>query len=205
MAYIAGFLDADGTIVGYFQKQARPEWLPAFGVNVMFFNQDLEVLEDIRSTLKMGVIRVTRSGYSGVYRLHFTRPETKKVLQRLLPYLRSKRQQAVLALAGMETTGYARNGVPPEVAAYRRDLVAEIQRLNRRHGKAFRTKWVNSGDPSSVGHVADETIPSQAVGGPAYRSVPTEGVTTRRVSPNNTPAHEDPPRKGRDSLASTVM
>ena len=61
--------------------------------------------------------------------------------------------------------------------------------------RAFRTNWVNSGNPSM-----SEAILSQA----AADIGTAEGATASLVSSNNNPDQERPARKGRDSLSSAV-
>lgn len=167
LAYIAGFLDADGTILVRLQKQALTRWSPSLHVQLGIYNQDQAVLLDIVETLGCGRIRAVRSGCSGVYRIEFTRRDTKQVLELLLPYLRIKREQAQLGLLALSAPRYSGRGkiVPTEMIEYRQSLVARSKELNARNGKAFRTKWVNSVDPSETPHVVAETIPSQAAAG----------------------------------------
>lgn len=85
------------------------------------------------------------------------------------------------------------------IAGFLKNFVKQISDLNKSNGKAYRSKWVNSVDTSSV-VIAEETIPSQASVGKDAE----EGVTTSSVSPNNNQSHEDPPRKGLYSLTSVV-
>lgn len=205
VAYIAGFLDADGSITAYCQPQTygRIGW--AIGIDVTFFNQDYEVLADIRETLDCGIIRAVRCGHSGVYRLEFSRRQTKSILELLLPHLRVKRRQAELSLKVIATQGKGgRRRITDTVLAYRKDLIAQISELNQRNGKALRKNWVNSVKPSAVPDVAAETIPSQAPAGSTHVEGTGEGVTTRAASPNSNQPHESPARKGRDSLRSVA-
>jgi LAGLIDADG endonuclease len=169
IAYIAGFLDADGCINAHLQLQAVRHRCPAFGIDVTFANQDLGVLEAIQETLSAGKIRAVRNNNrSGSYRLDFSRPETKRVLETLLPYLVIKREQAELALLAIATINPRRGGklfVTPEERAYRMTVIQRMQELNQRNGKAFRTKWVNSVEPSTFAVTGVETMPSQAATG----------------------------------------
>jgi hypothetical protein len=169
--YIAGFLDADGTIYGYFHRQyAFPACCPSVGVEVQFTGQNLAVLEEIRDTFGFGKIQPCRNNHaSGAYRLYFSRRHTTVVLQTLLPFLRVKREQALVALAILQTINPRRGGrnrVTPEERLFRETQVQRLCELNAADSQAFRTKWVNSVKLSPVPDVARETIPSQTDDGP---------------------------------------
>lgn len=203
VAYIAGFLDGDGSIsVRLMPQHAGNHFAPAFMPSVGFYNQDYDVLAEIQETIGCGKIVAHNTGFnnSGCYRLMVPLSETKRVLEMLLPYLRVKRQQARLVITGLETKSSGSFKITPEVQALRQAIVQQVSALNKANGKAYRTKWVNSVNTSSSVTV-EETIPSQASEGLDSE----EGVTTRDLSPNNNDLHEDPPRKGKDSLTTTVM
>lgn len=167
LAYLAGFFDADGSIVVSLQKQALARWTPALHVTLSFYNQDYGVLENIKATLGFGRLRAMRCGFSGVYRIEFTRRETLIVLEHLLPYLQVKREQAQLGILALTAPKYYGRGhqVPVDQQEYRQSLVARSKELNQRNGKAFRSKWVNSVDPSGLPSQGTETMPSQAAAG----------------------------------------
>ena len=167
-AYIAGYFDADGCVTAHFGQQANRAWRPWVGIDLTFAGQNFDMLDEIRQSLGCGRIRAVRNALnSGCYRLEFTRPETRRILAQLQPYVRLKREQVALALELATTIGPRRGGkgrakVTDEEHALRQQIVARISELNRRDGKAFRSKWVNSVKLSAVPNVAIETIPSQA-------------------------------------------
>jgi hypothetical protein len=171
IAYIAGYFDADGTIYAYFGQQANKAWRPWVGIDLCFFGQNFEMLTKIQATLQCGAIRpVLNNIGSGCYRLEFSRPDTRKVLALLQPYVQLKREQVELALQVANTINAKRGGrgrgkLTDEEQQFREFAVARISELNRHDGKAFRTKWVNSVKLSVVPDVATETIPSQAATG----------------------------------------
>lgn len=201
IAYIAGFLDADGTITGSMVITNKRSLNRSFLSNVQFSNQNLLVLRDIQETLECGTIRAYTSGYSGAFRFEVPRKHQPRVLALLIPYLRIKKEQAELVLQALQLKGKSHHYiVPKDVSALRVEIIERVHFLNKRDGKAYRKNWVNSVNRSSL-VTRDEQIPSQAAA--AKDSV--EGVTTSRVSANNNPDHECPARKGRDSLTSTVM
>lgn len=210
IAYIAGYMDADGSISASLtlnKRSLKNRSCLQFSIN--FASQNLAVLSDIMDTLECGEIRAyVTAGYksSGAYRLDIPTTDVARVLNLLIPFLQHKRTQAEVILAMLQTRSRGSHRVSDEVMELRQQLTATLQRLNRQDSEAYRKKWVNSVEPSSTLVRKWEAIPSQAEVG-VGNVVPfssSEGVTTSRVSPNNNPDHECPPRKGRDSLASSA-
>jgi hypothetical protein len=200
--YIASAIDFDGTITASLVVEPNHK-SPTLLTNVQITCQSLSVLVKIMNTLECGDIRAYRGGYkrtSGAYRYSVPRTHQVRVLNLLLPYFEVKQEQAELVLQLHAYKGRGSRRLPESIQELRRLLVEKIQELNQSVGKVYRSKWVNSVNTSSL--VAKyEAIPSQAVEGEGS----TEGVTTSPVSPNNNLDHERPPRKGRDSLSTTVM
>jgi hypothetical protein len=174
LAYIAGLFDGEGSLVVHLQKQSVATRASSLHVQFSIYNQDLSIMQEILETLGCGKIRAVKCGFSGVYRLEFSRQETQKVLELLAPYIRVKREQVQLGLLALSAPLYKGRykSVPPEEIEHRLSLVARSKELNARNGKAFRSKWLNSVDPLDSGYVDTKTIPSQAATGtgPAFRS-----------------------------------
>jgi hypothetical protein len=170
--YIAGYFDADGSVFAYFGQQANRTWRPWVKVEAQFAGQNFEMLELIRTSLDCGgTIGAWRNNTgSGAYRLGFTRPETLAVLTKLEPHVRLKHEQVLLGLALAKTINPRRGGkgvakITDAEQAFREQTVARISALNKNDGQVFRTKWVNSVEPSMAPDVAVETMPSQAATG----------------------------------------
>jgi hypothetical protein len=202
IAYIAGFLDGDGSISARLVKQhSGDHFAPAFVPIVGFFNQNYGVLADIQETIACGQIVAynTSSMGSGCYRLMVPLSQIRRVLEMILPYLRVKQTQAQLVLAGLDTRQRGSSRITGEVQLLRETICQQVSALNKADGKAYRTKWVNSVDHSPA-VMSVESIPSQSSVGEDSEA----GVTTSSVSPNNNRSHEDPPRKGLYSLTSVA-
>jgi hypothetical protein len=109
LAYMAGFLDGDGTI----QVSTTPtnpnlgyRFPFKFQLTVTFIQKSSRVsyLEDIKD--KLGGVGNIRYKSDGVCEYNITNNETiKDLLTLLLPYLRLKKRQGALALLFIETTG----------------------------------------------------------------------------------------------------
>lgn len=209
LAYVASFLDCDGTVVIVASNRKRKktgEGYVEYYAKAVFYNQNLGVICDLQETIG-GAISPPNPSLDN-FCLQLAPKATVLCLKRILPYLRIKREQALLALqlhkqissskrvsAHRLGTGgghHLRDGVKEE----RRMLCERMRALNAKDAaefRAFRTNWVNSGKPSM-----SEAILSQAAKDNGF----AEGATASLVSSNNNLDQERPARKGRDSLSS---
>jgi hypothetical protein len=200
LAYIAAFLDCDGSLCIYRAKRDVGGF--NYRPKINFYSQNLSVLHDIRDTIGGEIAPPNMS--LDVHVLQLSIQEAVAAANLLLPYLRIKREQALLmieyhkAVLATPRTG-RRSGkggsvrLSDEVLAQRHEFYLRMQELNANDPQAFRTNRVNSVEARS------RVTPSQAAVGEVDTA---EGVTTREVSPNNNPLHEPPARKGRHSLDS---
>lgn len=200
--YIAAFIDCDGT-VGITKAKPKKGTAPQYYARVAFYSQNLAVLQDIQETVG-GQICSPKS--HGTYNLQLAPKDSLACLEATGPYLRIKSKQAELALRlheriaatsvrGKRTASGARVYTPAEVLAEREAMYLEMKRLNKLDSKTFKENRMNSAK------ALKRVTPSQAAKGEGF----AEGVTTRRVSPNNNPAHESPTGNddaGRHSLDS---
>ena len=93
LAYIAGFIDGEGTISVFFHKKKKL-WRPIFEI----CNTDLTTLEWIRDTLGCGSIysckKEHKENWKKRYTLQFFKADTLRVLPILIPFLKLKVRQA---------------------------------------------------------------------------------------------------------------
>jgi hypothetical protein len=200
LEYIAGYIDADGTIVVVKNQQRR------YYGKVCVYSQNLTVLENIKA-----VIAGKISMNSGVYHLQLSPNAAVKALKQLIPFLQVKREQALLVLELHRHIDQHRRRphagkvggsfLSAEVVEFREMLYLRNKDLNKFDSLAFRTNRVNSVKTQ------EWAIPSQAEGGEVDSS---EGVTTSHLTPKNNGDQECPGRatkvaKVRDSLANTIL
>jgi hypothetical protein len=200
IAYIAAFLDCDGTVCVVRAARGGNEGYRYYG-KACFYSQCLSVLKDIQGEVGGTIPPLC----SDVYQLQLSPRDTVAMLKLVTPYLRIKREQALAVLQLHEMiagTHHARNRsgkggmakLPQSVYDARHAIYSRVCELNHEDSRVLRTNRVNS--VKAPGGVT----PSQA----AAANDSAEGVTTREMSANNNSLHEDPARKGRHSLDSTV-
>lgn len=195
--YIAGYIDADGTIVVV--KNAKQH---RYYGKVCIYSQNIAVLESMKPVVGGEICRT-----GGVFNLQLSPRDTVEALEQIAPLLHVKQEQAYLVLElhrhiaenqkNRKSTGKPGGRVHDEsVWEYRENLAQRVSDLNWRDSEAFRTNRVNSVKTQ------EWATPSQAAEGEVGSA---EGVTTRGPSPNGNDPQECPARKGRDSLAHTIL
>src|SRR3989338_3054453 len=98
--YIAGFLDGDGSVVALKvkTKQRRFDYRLKLRINFTQKKKDKFILEEIRNYFgKVGRVSDSKKYYISEYVIA-NKPDVKKVLIRLRPYVVIKRRQIELAL-----------------------------------------------------------------------------------------------------------
>jgi hypothetical protein len=102
IAYIAGFLDGDGSI--FFQIIPRPDYKQRFQIrtSIAFYQKSeyLNILEWLKEKFGAGYIRLRKTGVSD-YTIVESK-EVKKILLLLQPYVKLKKPQVDLGLQILE-------------------------------------------------------------------------------------------------------
>lgn len=100
LAYIAGFLDADGAIMATIEKHSGKRFGFRVRLEVKVTQHSREILDWMHEILGIGIVRANRlASDRQTFDLHIRdRVQVRYVLLLLLPYIRVKRKQADIAL-----------------------------------------------------------------------------------------------------------
>ncbi len=139
LAYIAGFFDGEGSVsISNYLRRDRPG-RPQYSLRIGISNTDREVLLQIKEVLGCGCIvtsapRHDGRGHKAVHRWVAAARAAWGVLVALLPYLRVKKDQAVLAIAFHQGVGLNRGsgGLPDMEVARREELRLKMLTRNGR-------------------------------------------------------------------------
>jgi hypothetical protein len=99
-AYIAGFLDADGAIMAIIEPHSGKQYGFRVRVSLKVTQHDRKILDWIRHTIGVGIVRANRLGtHRQTFDLHIRdQTHVAETLELLMPYMRTKGKQAHLAL-----------------------------------------------------------------------------------------------------------
>jgi len=109
MAYIAGFFDGEGSI---FVSKSKKQYF----LTVSISNTNLLVLESIQRIIGGGISKSpdNRENSSQLFRLRLYCNEAKKFLERILSYLKIKKEQAKLAIEFQSKMEMGKLTIPKE-------------------------------------------------------------------------------------------
>lgn len=137
-AYVAGFLDADGSIsiTGNTTRRGHQHW----SLQLIFYNCNLEVLKKIQFWMGIGSIhsRKRTSKWRISYRLKFQGAAAARLLKAIHRYLIVKKKQAEIGLEFAKTIGpFALKGsswqggrkLKPAIIEKRKQLKINLQSL----------------------------------------------------------------------------
>jgi|GEM_PF-1125975 len=139
-AYVAGLMDTDGSFSVKRQMQNKgtdvknPRYLPVISLGMV----DARGINYIRENCNIGKFYVPthRDTKKGIFYLFgiYTKKECIAFLQRIIPYLRSKKLNAQVLLnfcVNAKNTGYCRAGIPKEELAFRDKCYQILCELNK--------------------------------------------------------------------------
>ena len=111
-AYIAGFLDGDGCIMLQLIERKGYKLGYQIRASIVFYQKQCnrQFLEELKKNIQLGYIRNRNDGMSEYTIVGYS--AVKNILEKLLPYLKLKHEQAKLALdviAKMPTSGRRMN------------------------------------------------------------------------------------------------
>lgn len=102
LAYLAGFLDADGAIMAVIERHQGKKFGFRIRIIVKITQKDSNILNELCEKYEIGQVRKNRTTYDWIIRDQIS---NKLILESVLPYLRSKSKQAEIALQILENNG----------------------------------------------------------------------------------------------------
>jgi hypothetical protein len=160
LAYIAGIIDGEGSIMlvkachaSFMKQQNRkyPNYYPSVRVGMI----EHEALDFIVDTLKIGKV-VKEKSYQNkrpMYRYRLTnKPDVRKFLEIMTPYLMIKKQQAILLMQYIDTfiSCSAKNPVTEEIENNRHEYWTKMREMNGVASPATTEPWGKRGRSKSV-------------------------------------------------------
>lgn len=106
LAYIAGFLDADGCVMACIESHQKKRFRFRIRVALKITQHDRGILDWIHRKLCVGIVRANRLGDKRqTFDLHIRdRAHVREILVLLMPHLRVKNMQAKMALRILNST-----------------------------------------------------------------------------------------------------
>ncbi len=141
LGYMAGFLDADGSIGIYKHhipgKKGDSQY-QVYQLKVSISNTNRDVIEFLQGEFGGSIIEISRSKKKISFELRFNPRESEALLRQILPYLIVKKRQASIALSFRKEIVTPRGGrissrgrpLSPETLERREALYREILFLN---------------------------------------------------------------------------
>lgn len=132
LAYLAGFIDGEGTIVISTVGSTRKGHKLIFAIDNV--HSDALVLAQHRLGGRIQFIRKNNPQWRDFYRWVTQDSSAERALRTMLPYLRQKRQQAELALKFRELgqiTGGEKGVRKDGIKQKREEFAVEMRRMNR--------------------------------------------------------------------------
>ena len=128
LAYIAGFVDGEGTIGIYRKYDLRKEWAPGYAERIIIVQVDTTPLKFIQQFFPKSSFSAKKQYFDNhqqSYCLKFTHIQAYNLAKAILPYLQVKRAQAQVLVEFRE------NIVHPDKKVSKRLSVEELARRER--------------------------------------------------------------------------
>lgn len=128
LAYLAGFIDGEGSI-SIFRSGNRDHCM--FNI----YNTNELIMLWLKQMFEGNVCQLkrTRNEWKQEYSWYIGPQKASLVLKACLPYLKLKKRHAELFIAYTETSkGRAGKSIPPEILSYRNEILEEMKFLNKR-------------------------------------------------------------------------
>ena len=142
LVYVAGFMDGEGSIVITRSKSGRRKNL-SFDLNVTIANNNKEIHDWLVENFGGSVSASNR--WKRTYQWKLTANQAKEFLEKIVPYLKIKKEQAILAIEFQKSKSiYTKQHL--KQSNYNGGNVIPITEINRRNDIALRMRKLNYRD-----------------------------------------------------------
>lgn len=140
IAYLAGLLDGEGCIrIHKITSKSKANVTPTYTLRVDIVNQNFDVLKEFKDKTAIG--RLFRRPGDSCYSWTIQCNQASELLTMLLPFMRIKRQQAIVAIEFQEVQNKSRRGKKDKEAIAIREAFKElISSLKGQDKRAFHEK-----------------------------------------------------------------
>src|SRR5258708_4861799 len=128
LAYIAGFVDGEGTIGIYRKYDLRKEWAPGYAERIIIVQVDQTPLKFIQQFFPKSSLSAKKQYFDNhqqSWNLKYSHTQAYNLAKAILPYLKVKRAQA------QTLVGFRENIVHPDKRVSKRLSLEELQRRER--------------------------------------------------------------------------
>ena len=137
-AYVAGFFDGDGSLVATLEKQSSRylrTYRPRIKINFTQHIRHFGTLCEIQKYLDAGKVSVAKT-HNQVELVIVDRNDVSRILNRMLPHLVLKKQQAILAIEALSQFGenLRTNRISDQTYQVIIKIIAKIRDLNSHTG-----------------------------------------------------------------------
>jgi hypothetical protein len=132
-AYLAGFFDGEGCISIVARMDKKKAKTPSYQVDVVIGQRDIRTLHDLQQMTGIGKV-YENAGGRGCASWRITHIQTRDFLSVLLPYLRNKKQEAVLAIEFVDTFNRSTRDSSQDTTAEKECYRQELHRLKGTSG-----------------------------------------------------------------------
>lgn len=133
-AYLAGFVDADGTIaLNRWREKCTNRW--CYLLRLCVSNCDKNIMNWLVSKLGGGVYLCNQNApkhHRTLWRWVLCGTNARPVIEKILPFMLIKQKHAELALQYIKTIDRKRNRIPPEIKEQREHIFKHLARMNQR-------------------------------------------------------------------------
>jgi hypothetical protein len=139
LAYVAGIVDGEGCIQVQKYKKRKRERSTPYKLQLRVSNTDLRLVQHLQSLFPGYIYNGSekRKNRRNQFYWHVNGKKAAHILEKLVPFLVSKKDQAEIAIAFQDTFNqyYGIYGLPKEIIAFREECYQKCRKLKKKEFK----------------------------------------------------------------------